>query len=118
MLLRKIGIVLASLFLFSCTSWAGSLTLNWTDNAVNEDGFKVERQLGNTGAFAEVGQTGPDVATFVDSTPDDQVYCYQVKAFNLAGDSAPSNLACGPTPTAPGGTVITITVTVTITPAP
>lgn len=113
--MKILFLMLLTPFLFACNTWAASLTLNWTDNAVNEDGFKVERRLGASGAFAEVGQTGPDVATFTDNTPDLAVYCYQVKAFNLAGDSSPSNIACGPTPTDGGGDPVVITITVTIT---
>jgi len=97
--------------------WAASSTLNWTDNSDNEDGFKIERRLGDTGVFAEVGSVGANVATFVDTTSDTQRYCYRVKAFNVGGDSGYSNIACGISiPASPSGLTITITISVTPTP--
>ena len=114
-----------SLALATATSAFGaSLTVNWTDNSNNEDGFKIERKLGQTGTFAEVGQVPSDVVamqatgdivSFVDPVPDGQLYCYRVLAFNAAGSSAWSSEACGTTltvPLAPGGITITITITV------
>jgi len=75
-----------------------SLTLTWTDNSNNETGFKIERKLGTTGTFAEVGQVGANINTFVNVPPDFQEYCYQVRAFNSVGDSPYSNEACGTEP--------------------
>lgn len=100
--------------LLSVPASAANLTLNWADNSVNEDGFKVERRLGANGVFAEVAVVSSNVTTYDDVTVDNQVYCYQVKAFNLAGDSTPSNIACGPKPATPGSLTITITITVTV----
>jgi len=97
------------------SAFGASLTINWTDNSINEDGFKIERKLGQTGAFAEVGTVATDVVTFVDPVPDGQLYCYRVNAFNAAGSSPWSNEACGQTltvPLAPG----TVTIVITITP--
>lgn len=75
--------------------YGATATLSWQDNSNNEDGFKIERALGQTGTFAEVGQVAIDVITFVDTTPDNQLYCYRVRAFNAAGDSSYSTVACG-----------------------
>ena len=33
---------------------AAQLTLSWTDNSTNEDGFKIERKSDSTGTFAEI----------------------------------------------------------------
>ena len=90
------------------------MNLTWEDNSGNEDGFKIERRLGNTGAFTKIGQVGVGKTSFADTTPDGKVYCYQVRATNLGGDSDPSNIACGPIPAVPSGLKITVTITVTV----
>ena len=78
---------------------AGQLTLTWTDNSSDEDGFAVEREIGSAGTFTQVATVGPDVASYIDSGLDSAtVYCYRVRAFNTVGDSAYSNEACGTTP--------------------
>jgi Divergent InlB B-repeat domain len=77
---------------------AAQLTLLWTDNATNEDGFRVERKLGTTGTFAPVATVGTNVTSYVDaSLSASTTYCYRVHAFNSAGNSAPSNESCGTT---------------------
>lgn len=100
---------------------AANFTLTWVDQSNNEDGFKVERRLGQTGTFAQVAQVGANVVKFVDPIGADTggiTYCYQVRAFNTAGDSAYSNIACGTTPAvvvvplAPSGLSVSVTVTV------
>jgi hypothetical protein len=99
----KIVLVLV-LFLLALPStvFAASATLNWQDNSGNETGFKVER--GDNGApLKEIGAVTGNVKTYVDNTvvapppanpPATNTYCYQVKAFNTAGSSGPSNMAC------------------------
>jgi len=70
------------------------LQLTWTDNSANEDGFKIERSIGTTGALAQIGVTGISVTSYTDSTlADATTYCYRVRAFNPAGDSDYSNVA-------------------------
>lgn len=117
----SIYIFILSFLLIATLAWSASLTLNWTDNSNNEDGFKVERRLGATGTFAQVGSTGVGVTTFADILPDTQRYCYRVQAFNTLGNSGYTNIACGvailPTvPADPSG--LTVTITITITPTP
>jgi len=90
---------------------AATMTLNWTDNSNNEDGFKIERKTGQTGTFTNLTTTAADVTTYVDTVPDSQTYCYRLLGFNAAGNSPYSNEACGTalqTPTAPGTVTITI----------
>ena len=78
-----------------CSAFAGQLTLSWNDNSDNEDGFKIERSFDGA-SYAEIGTTGADVSTYVDSSVvDDQDYTYRVKAYNLYGDSGYSNIATG-----------------------
>lgn len=82
----------------------------FTDNADNEDGFKVERKMGAE-PYAEVKRLGKDVTTFQDTITYDNQYCYRVKAYNAGGESAYSNEACilvPHTPTSPSNLTIAI----------
>src|SRR5207245_1520762 len=87
----------------------------------NEDGFTIERETGSTGTFAQIATVGPGVTSFADSgLASATTYCYRVQAFNVAGDSAYSNQACGTTPQPFGLAVVragTGSGTVTSTPA-
>ena len=90
-------------------------TLSWTDNSNNEDGFRIERGSLIAGPFVQVGVTLANVVTFIDAAllPGTQ-YCYRVIAFNVVGNSAPSNVACittQSTPAAPGNVTVTVVVT-------
>jgi predicted phage tail protein len=60
----------------------------WTDNANNENGFRIERS-DNGGPWTEVGQTTANVTTFSDiGLAPASNYSYRVYAFNGIGDSA------------------------------
>lgn len=63
------------------------INLSWTENATNEDGYKIERKIG-TGNYAVVGSTGSNMTTFSDLglTPSTS-YTYRVYAYNSAGNS-------------------------------
>ena len=75
---------------------ARPLTLTWVDNSTNEDGFKIERKTGTSGTFAQIATVGAKVTSYIDSTlTAGTTYCYQVRAFNTAGNSDYSNEACG-----------------------
>jgi hypothetical protein len=121
--------VLAAFTAAHAQTQTASFNLSWQDNSktVNdqEDGFSVERRQGQTGTFAEVGKTGQNVTTFADaikSDPGNVEYCYRVRAFNSAGNSGYSNIACGTTPiitvipSAPSGVNVSVSVTVTVNP--
>jgi hypothetical protein len=76
------------------------LRLVWTDNSVDEEGFRVERKTGAEGKWVRVaGRVPADVATFTDYGLDPgQTYVYRVQAFNAAGDSAFSEEVHAATP--------------------
>ena len=78
-----------------------SVDLEWTDNANNETGFKIERSTDGV-SFALIGTTGANVATYSDPTvsPGSQ-YHYRVRATNTAGDSGYANTASVATPEDP-----------------
>ncbi len=80
-------------------SHAGQLGLSWTDMSSGEDGFKVERKTGTGGTYAQIATVGTNVTSYTDpSLVGGTTYCYQVRAFNTAGDSPYSNEACGTLP--------------------
>lgn len=107
--MKKFLLTIAMVLLMATVAHATSFTVTWTDNSVNEDGFILERKQGVGGVFTQVATLGADVTTFGDTTPDVQVYCYRVKAFNIAEESAYSNEACGTGPIgAPSGAIVII----------
>ncbi len=70
-----------------------SITLNWTDNATDETGYKVERSTNGT-TFTEIASLGANVTTYSDVTvAADVVYYYRVYAYNANGNSGFSNVA-------------------------
>ena len=72
-----------------CEGVEHPLQLAWHDNADNEDGFIVERREGD-GHYREVARLAGDVTDYLDyGVEDDQAYCYLIRAFNRAGQSAP-----------------------------
>lgn len=63
------------------------INLFWTDNSINETGFKIERKTG-TGAFSIVGTTGTDITTFKDiGLIQGNDYTYRVCSYNSLGNS-------------------------------
>ena len=81
---------------------SGRIDVGWTDNADDETGFSVERALGSTGTFAEVGQTSTNVTSFANTGLQASTeYCYRVRAFNGGGASSYSNVACATTSAPP-----------------
>ncbi|MGH7928244.1 MAG: InlB B-repeat-containing protein, partial [Candidatus Binatia bacterium] len=80
---------------------AGQLTLTWTDNSNNEDGFRIERKTGALGTYAQVALINANASTYVDTNlPDATNFCYRVGAYNTAG-SAFSSDKCATTASAP-----------------
>jgi hypothetical protein len=74
---------------------AGQLQLAWTDNSNNEDGFRIERKTGTSGTFSQIASVGVNVTSYTDtSLTDGATYCYRLRAFNLAGNSAYSPEGC------------------------
>ncbi|UKM63843.1 fibronectin type III domain-containing protein [Flavobacteriaceae bacterium GSB9] len=70
---------------------SSSLTINWKDNADNEDNYIIERSTdGNT--FTEIAQVGANVESYNDTNLEpDTKYYYRVKAVNSAEASAYAN---------------------------
>ncbi len=70
---------------------SNEIDLSWTDQANNEDGFKVERSTNGLN-FVQIGIAGLNVTNTADRAvwPGSTNY-YRVRAYNAAGDSAYSN---------------------------
>jgi hypothetical protein len=71
---------------------ANFITLAWTDNSNNEDGFKIERKSGTNGTFTQIALVQSNVTSYLDivlATETD--YFYRVQATNIVGDSGDSN---------------------------
>lgn len=78
------------------------INLSWTDNADNEDGFRIERSLYGTGVWDEIDWVGADTTLYMDFPVDsDTTYCYRVRACNAVTGCALSNTDCETTPTPP-----------------
>ena len=73
---------------------AGQTVLNWTDNATDESGFRVERRVNASGSFTAIGTVTANVTTFTDpgTLAHGNVYYYRVVATGAA-DSLASNEA-------------------------
>ncbi|MBM3327235.1 MAG: fibronectin type III domain-containing protein [Calditrichaeota bacterium] len=64
------------------------VSLNWQDNAANEDGFEIFRQSDGDTVWIRIRQVGADVRTFADTeTSPGRTYLYRVRAFNSRGTS-------------------------------
>jgi hypothetical protein len=75
------------------------MTIQWSDNSNNEDGFAIE-SCRNKGCsvYREIGRVGANVNTFTDvNLIANTQYYYRVRAFNLGGFSQYSNKATGKT---------------------
>ncbi|MBI1762620.1 MAG: fibronectin type III domain-containing protein [Acidobacteria bacterium] len=77
------------------------INLSWTDAASNETGFQVERSLDGS-TWAALATTAANVTT-ASSTGliNNTTYYYRVRALNLGGNSAYSNIANAKTLTTP-----------------
>jgi hypothetical protein len=78
----------------TATEGAGpAVALSWVDNATNELGYVVERDV-NGGGFTQLTALGANANSFVDTgVVTGDTYTYQVYAVNLAGNSGFSNQA-------------------------
>ena len=69
--------------LSASTSKPGSVSLRWSDNAANEQGFYIERAPAGSSSFARVGQVGANTTTFSQSKLASGQYLFRVQAFNV-----------------------------------
>jgi subtilisin family serine protease len=76
------------------------IDLSWEDNAINEQGFKIERKTGADGTYNQIDTVGIHVMSYSDTTlpTEGTAYYYQVRAYNGIGDSTYSAEANATTP--------------------
>ena len=81
------------------------INLTWTDNSVNESGFRIERKIGATGIYTVIAATNANAISYLDKgLSTASPYFYRVRAFNAGGNSGYSNEVKGVTlPRGPGG---------------
>jgi titin len=100
--------------LIAATVSQTQIDLAWQEQALNEEGFKLERKTGNTGDFAEIAKLDANVTNYSDQTlAENTLYFYRLRAFNAGGHSDYSNEASAktlPEPPAPPGNLIATTV--------
>jgi predicted phage tail protein len=87
-----------------------SATLQWQDNSGNEQGFGIEMLSPTDADFTEVGTVDANITQFSLSLSGNygDVFCFRVYAFNAAGDSPDSNIACKTLPDAPSLPPVTL----------
>ncbi|MDB5325769.1 MAG: hypothetical protein JWM57_1338 [Phycisphaerales bacterium] len=84
--------------LVAVASSTTQVNLNWTNTAPTATGFIVQRAVGTTGTYTQVGTTAAGVTTFFDKTAAAGTnYAYQVIAINGASPSPASNTATATT---------------------
>jgi hypothetical protein len=81
------------------------INLSWTDNSINEDGFRIERKTGSGGTYSEIATVGADVTSYNNTGLSEATsYYYRVRAYNSAGNSSYCDEANATTyPAAPSG---------------
>lgn len=80
---------------------ASSANVSWTDTSSTEEGFRIEQAPSSSGPWTVVVTTAGDATSGVASNLDaNATYFFRVRAFNLGGQSAPSNVASITTPDA------------------
>jgi Divergent InlB B-repeat domain len=78
--------------------FAAELALSWTDNANNEDGFRIERKTGTGGTYVAIASLSANASSYIDNNlPGGTTFCYRVNAYNAVGSSGYSNEQCGTT---------------------
>jgi len=86
----------------SLTAAAGSATqvnLSWADTSSNETGFSVERKVGASGAWGQIGTTSANTPRYSNiGLTGNTTYYYRVRAYNATGNSGYSNEASVTTP--------------------
>jgi hypothetical protein len=75
------------------------INLSWTDNATNEDGFRIERCSGaGCTTFIQIVTVGTNVTSYQNTGLSASTsYSYRVRAYNAAGNSSYSNAASATT---------------------
>lgn len=79
------------------------INLTWSDNAIEEFGFKIERAIASAGPWTEIAAVGANVTSYADTNglSAGTTWFYRVRAFNSAGNSAYAGPVSATTPGLP-----------------
>lgn len=78
------------------------IKLTWQDNSNNEDGFLIDRSVGNTESFTSLPAVGPNITVYTDTALSEvTTYYYRIRAFNANGYSMYSNIVSATTTVRP-----------------
>lgn len=76
----------------SATQHYTEVDLSWTDNSLNEAGFRLERKVGacaDPGFWTRLPDFLPGTTGFVDSGLNiDSTYCYRMQSFDASGEAS------------------------------
>jgi hypothetical protein len=74
------------------------LNLSWNRASTNETSFRIERKLGSSGPYQEIGSVATALTNFIDLTAmPTNLYYYRAKACNFFGQSAYATAISPPT---------------------
>lgn len=93
---------LAPTALTATATFPTEIDLTWQDNSTNEDLFRIERSPNGINNWVQIGTAGVNASSFSDTTVlPVTTYFYRVRANNILGDSAYTNVASATTDPAP-----------------
>lgn len=92
------GTPLAPTGLAASGNSVSSISLTWTDESDNENGFEIYRATSEGGNYILLDSVGANVTTYENTgLSANAVFYYKVRAFNLGGNSTFSNADSGTT---------------------
>ena len=75
-----------------------SISLSWTDNAANEVSYRVQRSTSAAGPWSAIATLAPDTTAYTNSgLGSNKTFYYRVRAANVDGYSAWTNVVSGTT---------------------
>ncbi|HYW94106.1 MAG TPA: LamG-like jellyroll fold domain-containing protein, partial [Bacteroidales bacterium] len=78
---------------------ASSVSIKWSDNATNEDGYRLERSTSATSGFNLAANLSPNITSFTDAgLSSNTKYYYRIRSYNSYGNSS----WAGPVPVTTG----------------
>lgn len=98
------SLLVLSMLMLPQVAWSATqqAVLSWTD-LPNETSYVIERKIGPTGTYAQVGTTLTNIITFTDpALTQGTNYCWHVAGINTVGAGPFSDDACMSTVGIPG----------------